>query len=315
VLARRLNKRLKISFVSPDGVSKLSKQILNVVPLEIFEEPDLSTTDLIVTVDTNTLQQLGSLKQPILESAKPIVMIDHHAPHPENAKTAALVHCDDTSTSTCEMILDMYRRLHIPIDRTVSQALLVGMLVETGHMTIATKRTYESAYTLIKAGADPQSALTVTRSTMDESERIARVRSAQRVKLERIGKWLVALSQVGSYHASAARALIALGAHLAVVAGERNDELTLSFRSTREFAEGTGMHLGTNLATPLGEKMSGMGGGHSTAAGASVKGDVNEALKLSLILVRDFLTRSSKSNTGLEANAQASSQSRVTTQK
>lgn len=315
VLANRVNRKLRIGFTSPDGVSKLSKQILNVIPLKVIEQPDLSGTDLIITVDTNTLQQLGALKQPILDSAKPIVMIDHHAPHPDNAKTAAIVLCDETATSTCEMILELYDRLGIALSGPVSQALLIGMLVETGHMSIATRRTFKSAYALIKAGADPQSALALTRTTMDESERIARVKSAQRVRLERVGKWLVALSEVGSYHASAARALVALGAHLAVVAGKRNDELTLSFRSTRDFVDETGLHLGSNLATPLGVKMNGMGGGHATAAGASVKGEVNEALKLALMMVREFLSHSSKPNTGDEAYAQASSQSRVTTQK
>ena len=88
VLARRINPKLKISFTSPDGVSKLSKQILSSIPLQVSDQPDLSEVDLIVTVDTNTLQQLGPLKESVLNSLKPIVMIDHHAPHPENAKTA-----------------------------------------------------------------------------------------------------------------------------------------------------------------------------------------------------------------------------------
>jgi len=315
VLAHKINRKLTIGFTSPDGVSKLSKQILTVIPLKVVEEPNLSKTDLIITVDTNTLQQLGALKQPILDSAKPIVMIDHHAPHPDNVRTAAIVLCDEASTSTCEMILEMYGKFGIALGGSVSQALLTGLLVETGHMSIATRRTFKSAYALIKAGADPQAALALTRTTMDESERVARVKSAQRLRLERVGKWLVALSEVGSYHASAARGLVALGAHLAVVAGKRNDELTLSFRSTRDFVDETGMHLGSNLATPLGVKMGGMGGGHATAAGASVKGDVNEALKLALIMVREFLSRSSKSNTGGDGYAEASSQSRVTTQK
>ena len=315
VLARKVNRKLKVHFASPDGVSKLSKQVLRFVPMDVIEDPDVSNTDLIVTVDTNTLQQLGALKEPVLRSGKPIVMIDHHAPHPENAKIAAVVHCDESSTSTCEMIQEMSEKLHFPVGRDVSQALLTGMLVETGHMSIATRRTFRSAYKLIQAGADPQAALKVTRTSMDESERIARVKSAQRLRLERVGKWIVALSDVGSYHASAARGLIALGAHLAVVAGKRNDDLTLSFRSTREFVEETGIHVGSDLATPLGAKMGGMGGGHSTAAGVSVKGKVNEALKLTLMMVRELVSRSSKPNTSGEASGETSSQSMVTTRK
>lgn len=314
VLARRINRKLAVTFTSPEGVSKLSKQILNSVPLQVVDRPELSTVDLVITVDTNTLQQLGEFKEPVLNSMKPLVMIDHHAPHPENAKTATLVLCDEKATSTCEMVLDMYEKFDVPLSREVSQALLIGLIVETGHMSIATSRTFKSAWSLIKAGADPEAAFAITRSAMDESERIARIRSAQRVRLEHVGRWLVGLSEVGSFHASAARALISLGAHLAVVAGKRNDELTLSFRSTREFVEETKMHLGSDLAAPLGTKMRGMGGGHATAAGANVKGEVNEALKLALTIVKEFVSRSPNSNTNETTYSQASSHTSVTTQ-
>ena len=314
LLAKRINRKLTLSFASPDGVSKLSNQILKAVALEVVESPDPSNVDLIVTVDTNTLQQLGNLKGPVLDSRKPLVMIDHHAPHPENVKTATLVICDDRATSTCEMILDMHAKLHIPLSRAASQALLIGLIVETGHLTIATRRTFHSACSLIKAGADPETALAITRSSMDDSERIARLKSAQRLRMERIGKWVVAVSDVGSYHASAARALIALGAHLAIVAGKRNDELTVSFRSTRELASETGLHLGRDLANPLGIRMGGMGGGHSTAAGANVKGEVDQALKLVLRILRDYLAQPTKANTVPLGNAQAPSQTGVITQ-
>jgi nanoRNase/pAp phosphatase (c-di-AMP/oligoRNAs hydrolase) len=314
VLARRIKPGLRVSFTSPDGVSKMSKQILGSIAFKVDDQPNLADMDLIITVDTNTLQQLGSLKEAVLNCGKPLVMIDHHAPHPDNAKTASVVLCDDKATSTCEMIADMFERFHVPLGRAVSQVLMIGMMVETGHMSIATRRTFRSAYSLVKAGADPEAASALTRAPMDDSERMARVKSAQRVRIERVGKWLVALSEVGSYHASAARALISLGAHLAVVAGKRNDELTLSFRSTRDFVEETGMHLGSDLAMPLGAGMGGMGGGHATAAGASVKGEVNEAMKLVLKIVRDFVLSPTKPNTSETAYVRASSQSSVITQ-
>lgn len=74
------------------------------------------------------------------------------------------------------------------------------------------------------------------------------------------------------------------------------------------------MHLGTDVASVMGQKMGGMGGGHATAAGANVKGDVNEALKLAISLVREFLTKSSKSNTSSPSYALDSSRTQVTTQ-
>jgi nanoRNase/pAp phosphatase (c-di-AMP/oligoRNAs hydrolase) len=52
--------------------------------------------------------------------------------------------------------------------------------------------------------------------------------------------------------------------------------------------------------------MGGMGGGHATAAGANVTGEAREALKLSIMLVRELLQKSSKSNTQTEGYAQNS---------
>ena len=294
-LINAINHKAKVSFSSPDGVSKLSKQLLQTIPLQVIEEFDVSQIDLIVTVDTNTLQQLGKLQATVMQAHKPLMMIDHHALHPENAKTAIHILCDDKSTSTCEIILELYMDLKIPIDEVVSQALLTGIIVETGHFSIATKRTIKSACTLIDRGADPAVALALTKQVMDESERIARMKSAQRVRLEKIDNWLIALSDIGSYHASAARSLISLGAHVAVVAGKRNDQLTVSMRSTHEFFQQTGLHLGTNLASPLGQRLGGMGGGHATAAGTNAKGEVGDALKQALKLLREFLTHPEKS--------------------
>jgi nanoRNase/pAp phosphatase (c-di-AMP/oligoRNAs hydrolase) len=313
-LAQKINRRVKVTFTSPGGVSKLSKQILGVVPLEVTEAPNFAEFDVIVTVDTNTLQQLGGLREAVERSGLPIIMIDHHAPHPENAKTAALVLCNEKSTSTCEIILDMYEKMRFALDRRVSQALLIGVLVETGHMSIATKRTFNSTHSLIEKGADPQSALSLIRTTMDDSERIARVKTVQRAHLEKVGKWLIALSEVGSYHASAARGLVALGAHLAVVAGKRNDELTVSFRATHEFVAETGIHLGTDLASPLGVRMGGMGGGHSTAAGANAKGNAQDALRLVLMLIRELMSQAPKNNTQIKSYPEVSSQTGVITQ-
>jgi nanoRNase/pAp phosphatase (c-di-AMP/oligoRNAs hydrolase) len=301
-LAHRINRKGRTTFTSPEGVSKLSKQIISAaVPIVVDENPDISKFDLIVTVDTNTLQQLGQLRTQVQNSTKPLIMIDHHAPHPENAKTAALVLCDEGSTSTCEMVLAIYTKLHMLPDAKVSQALLIGILVETGHLSVANRKTIAAVYALVKSGANPETALALTRTVMDDSERIARIKSAQRLRLERIGRWLIALTEVGSYHASAARGLIGLGAHLAIVAGKRDDSLTVSFRCTREFLDETRIHLGTNLASVLGQRMHGMGGGHATAAGANVTGDAKDAFRLSIKLLREFLAqKSSTPNTQTE---------------
>jgi nanoRNase/pAp phosphatase (c-di-AMP/oligoRNAs hydrolase) len=82
-----------------------------------------------------------------------------------------------------------------------------------------------------------------------------------------------------------------LGAHMAAVAGKKNSKVEISLRCTREFSEIAKVHLGTDIAAPLGEFLDGVGGGHAMAAGVSGKGEVQAALKKCLALLREKTTR------------------------
>jgi len=124
----------------------------------------------------------------------------------------------------------------------------------------------------------------------DSSERVARLKACQRAKLKKINDWLIVFSHVSAYQASAARALVSLGAHVAVVAGQRGDALQVSLRSSREFHQKTGIHLGRDIAKPLGEYLHGMGGGHATSAGVNGVGEVEAGLKACLKILREKLS-------------------------
>jgi nanoRNase/pAp phosphatase (c-di-AMP/oligoRNAs hydrolase) len=75
------------------------------------------------------------------------------------------------------------------------------------------------------------------------------------------------------------------------VAGNKGENLEISLRCTHEFTEKTGIHLGKDIAKPLGESMQGQGGGHAMAAGVNAKGDVTAGLKCSLSLLREKLVK------------------------
>lgn len=288
---RCMNKRLRTTAVSPGGVSKVSARVLEHLRFEVAEKAQPNDFDAIFTVDTNTLQQLGSLAQSVQNSGKPLVVIDHHAIHPETRARADVLISDDKATSACEVVLGICRAARLRLTKRDALAAFLGIAYETGHFTIATTRSLKLACTLLDLGVDGTEALKIIRVPMDNSERIARLKSARRMNWESIGGWLVASTNVGSFHASVARSLIGLGAHLAIVGGEKEDRLTLSFRSTGEFFTETNFHLGRDLATILGETMNGAGGGHSTAAGATVQGKLDEAIKKSVELFRTYLNR------------------------
>ena len=67
--------------------------------------------------------------------------------------------------------------------------------------------------------------------------------------------------------------------------------MQVSFRCTRDFVKEAGVHLGRDIAKPLGELLNGMGGGHAGAAGANGSGDVKIALKHCLDLFKKELSK------------------------
>lgn len=289
-LLKRINKRLRVVAASPEGVSKVSARVIERLGFEVAENADPIKFDIIFTVDTNTLQQLSTLEEPVKNSGKPLIVIDHHAIHPDTRSRATVLIADEHATSACEIVYRLYKAMRVRPTRMEALATFLGLAYETGHFAIATTKSLRLACQLLDYGVDGREALEIIRVPMDNSERIARMKSAQRLTWENISNWIVATSSVGSFHASVARSMIGLGAHLAIVGGQREDRLTLSFRSTGEFFAKTQFHLGRDLATKLGERMNGAGGGHSTAAGATVEGNVQEALRRSVEIFRAFLS-------------------------
>jgi len=292
-LLKRIKPDLEMIIASPEGISRLSKVILQHMPIKIHEEkPPFDMADLIIMLDTNTIQQLGDWGDSVKSAKSPIIVIDHHASHPETEKIAKIYIFDEEASSTCEIIYNLYRELGVKLSEDEAKALFLGITFDTKHFILAKSRTFKVLADLIEAGVNAQEALSTLSLPMDLSERIARLKACQRMRLMRVENWIIAFSHVGAYQASAARALIELGADIALVAGEKDGEVQMSLRSTREFYEKTGIHLGRDLARPLGEALRGMGGGHSTSAGVNGFGDHETAIKRAMEILKARLNQS-----------------------
>jgi phosphoesterase RecJ-like protein len=272
---KKLNHKIESHLLAPDGVSGISKIFVERIGIKFDNEERFEHSDLIFLVDTNTTRQLGDWKDRVENTKKPVVVIDHHARHPETSKIASLMLIDDKSTSTCEILIQLYELLKVKIDKRCAQALLVGMTYDNGHFTIARSKTFENAALLTRRGADLQQAISTLTYPMSDSERMARLKAAQRIDVRKIGKWIIATTMISSHQASAARALVGLGSHVAMAAGEKDGKLRISLRSNRQFSKETGVHLGRDLARPLGEAVAGMGGGHESAAGVNGTGELD----------------------------------------
>jgi phosphoesterase RecJ-like protein len=272
------------------GISRLSKHILKHIPIAVNLQPDVEKADAIVLLDTNTTQQLGHLAERVTETNAPIIVIDHHAAHPQTEQIAKLCITNEDASSTCEMVYNFYKQLNMKPDLNEAKALFLGITFDTRHFVLAKTSTFKTISELSDIGVNPQEELSSLALPMDFSERVARMKACRRAKLIKVENWIIALSHVSAYQASAARALVDLGAHMAAVAGQKNEKVEISMRCNRDFNQVTGIHLGRDIAKPLGEYLQGMGGGHATAAGVNGVGYVEKGLKRCLRLVKEKLS-------------------------
>lgn len=288
-LLKHLAPHVVVEIGAGQGISKLSKHMLQFMPIIVNAKPSVESADVMVLLDTNTVQQLGELAESVAKSAAPIIVVDHHAPHPETLQRAKLCITDEHASSTCEVVYEFFKQANIKPNVNEAIALFLGIAFDTRHFVFSNTSTLKTLAELCDLGVNPQEALAVLALPMDFSERVARMKACRRAKLIKMGNWIIAFSHVSAFQASAARALVDLGAHASAVAGKRNGTVEISFRCTREFAKETGIHLGKDIAKPVGEFLQGMGGGHAAAAGANGVGDVNTGLKYCLKLFKERL--------------------------
>ena len=275
--------------VCPEGVSASTKQLLENLGITVPDGRLPAKVDLAILVDTNTLDQLGEVGEKLVKAETPIVVVDHHHPHPDTVKVASQLIVDESAAAAAEVVYRLWQGSQTELGSQEARALLAAMFVETKHFLLATQSTFEIAAGLVKAGADPRRLGELLSNPVSRSERIARLKAAGRSQIALLGQWIVATSELGSYQSSAARALLAVGAHVALVAGESKEKIRVNMRATEDFYTKTGVHLARDISIPVGKKLGGVGGGHATAAGLSVPGQTQDVLKICVDVLKESL--------------------------
>ncbi|MEM3608154.1 MAG: DHH family phosphoesterase [Candidatus Bathyarchaeia archaeon] len=268
-LLKKLNKKARVRIVSPEGVSEQAQSIISKLKAEVNDDLGPDPPDLLLMVDTSSTWTLGSLKDLVESMAMdtPLVLVDHHHPDEGILKYYPLAFIDEEATSTCEVVFKLFKDLGVVPSGRVPQILLTGVIFDSRHFTIADSDTFELAAQLCRLGASPSISAEMLHMPVGFSEKIARLKAAQRCRIYRIKDWIVAVSNLSSHQASGARALIGLGADLAAVMGGKKGIFRVNLRATESFVESTGIHLGRDLAGDLGVVFDGSGGGHDSAAG------------------------------------------------
>jgi len=283
-LAETLNSSTKAEITLAGGASALSRRIMDALGIETTEA-SAAEADTLVVLDTASLRQLEDREEEVASADAPKVFIDHHSPRPEVERLAALYLVDEEATSTCEIVHGLYQRFGVTPSARAARALLLGIAYDSKHFTIGTPRTFRAVAELLEIDGPVEEIVALLASEMDRSERIARLKAAQRMRIYDVEGWTLAASHVSSFQASAARGLLGLGADVAAVAGSSKGVIKVSLRSTDKFHRETAVHLGRDVAIPLGKEIGGAGSGHATAAGVNGEGRTQAALRRAVELI------------------------------
>ncbi|MFX0053972.1 MAG: bifunctional oligoribonuclease/PAP phosphatase NrnA [Promethearchaeota archaeon] len=277
-----------------DDVSRLSNQVLSRFSLDVpFFDYSEGPHDLVILLDTNSEFQLGPRVRTLLTDPSRTLAIDHHEENPELSSIAMHQIVDSNASSTCELVIGLYDDLGIPLSPSVANLLLAGMIFDTRRFFHSGRESFQLAMKLMDAGADYDLCVRALVIKPDRSERIARLKAAGRLQIHDMGGWIVAVSKIGAYEASACRALIEIGADVAIVAGKTSKGVVrFSSRSSRQFSSETGVNLGTDVMEPIGSIIGGEGGGHVNAAGANGTKNRSKGLVKALELLRLAIEKS-----------------------
>jgi nanoRNase/pAp phosphatase (c-di-AMP/oligoRNAs hydrolase) len=241
---------------------------MEVLGIQVLEDASIDDYDAVVVLDTATPNQLEDWGEKVMRSSVKKIFIDHHTPHPSMIDIADYTMIDESATSTCELVYRIYSSWGVEPTPVVARALLLGITYDSRHLSIATPTTLKTASVLLEIDGSLEGVLSMLRTERGRPESIARLKAAQRMQLHDLMSWTLATSQLSSFQASAARALIGLGADVAVVCGSDKEGLRASLRATDRFFQGTSIHLG-EVAQALGADFGGAGSGHPTAAGVN----------------------------------------------
>lgn len=273
---------LKIPEPSTHAMAFLSR-------LGISQSEEVESAEAYLILDCGSPEQLGDLER-ILESGKRVIVMDHHSTSIESFGGKAELYVSDEYSSVCELIFDLASYLGYELSIREREALFAGIYYDTVRLSVADSEVLRKICVLASRHVNPIELLQGLETKMDLSERIARLKAAARLKMYRAGDWLIAVSKLSSFQSSSARSLVNLGAHVAIVGGESEKGVTVSFRALRDFVEATGINLGKDIATKIGAEFGGHGGGHSSAAKAyCVRGSLEEILRRCVELIGEKL--------------------------
>ena len=119
--------------------------------------------DLIVCLDTSSIDRLGTVYRPDIHNQVPLVVIDHHV---TNTLFGTENWVDTGCAATCQMLVHLADALNVPLSEEIAVSLLTGLVTDTRCFRTANTNTnvMQATLRMLNAGANLDY---IVRNTLD----------------------------------------------------------------------------------------------------------------------------------------------------
>ncbi|MFW9950974.1 MAG: bifunctional oligoribonuclease/PAP phosphatase NrnA [Candidatus Thorarchaeota archaeon] len=241
--------------------------------------------DVIIIVDSNNLDQIRLFDD--LDLNIPFIFIDHHLnlqkKYANNISSLNLIF--DNYSSTSEIVLKIFEECDVKIPIPYKYLLISAILTDSGFLKYGNTRTINNLFNILQNQLEIQDVLPLLEREKDISEKIARIKALQRVKLIRVNDWLIGISHLSSFSASAASLLTKVGFDIGIVVSEEKSNYRITTRAKKHICLKTGLHLGKIIS----EINNVNGGGHEGAASLNGKMGLDNILNQLIDKIKETL--------------------------
>lgn len=243
--------------------------------------------DCFVILDCSDLKRCGYVAK-LVSPGKTILNIDHHI---SNQRFGDINWVEPQASSCAQMIYDLYKALHVPLDKETAILLYVGILTDTGSFryTNTTWLTYRIVSELLKFGIDVSKIYQSVFENTPFPDMKLLMKILPTLKRDASGK--IAWFQIKNNLLKGRKIYLDLSEHLLGFARSIKDvEVAVIFKENLKVKN----EIRVNFRSQGRIDVNGIasffgGGGHKTASGATVKGKLETVARKVLAKIKEAL--------------------------
>ncbi len=274
------------NIVIPEHINLEAKKLAEYFKIPYTVNTSLEDFYAYIFVDLNSLSMLGKLAKQI-DLKKPSFLIDHHKMQKPFIKKEFLF-CDENASASAVLVYKLIKENALIFNAKIAQLLSLAIIADTAKFSVSNAETFSIMAELLNStNLRYEELLSLLKFEPHISERLAKLKALQRVKIEQLNDLLLALSHVNAFESDAAQCLISCGADISFVAGMHKKQLIISCRASSK-----ALTKDIDLVEILNKIPFGSKGGHNAAAALNAENfskDVEFALEKCAEATKQYL--------------------------